>query len=148
MDCEDVTKHLYRQRLLRKKPLHTKSFTQKHRGFYTQSLCTQTLLHTDTFYTQTALHTVTFTHERFSHTDPFTHRRFYTRKLLHTDAFTQTVYTQTLLHKQTLYTQLRQTKSHYSMIAGHSADTQTLFHTNPFTYRQTLTDTRFYTQTL
>ena len=89
MDCEDVTKHLYRQRLLRKKPLHTKSFTQKHRGFYTQSLCTQTLLHTDTFYTQTALHTVTFTHERFSHTDPFTHRRFYTDGL-HTDAFTQT----------------------------------------------------------
>ena len=121
-----------------KTPLQTETSTQKtltHKVFYTK---TQRLLYTK------SLHTDAFTHRHLLHTNGSTHSDFYTRTLFTHRSF----YTQTLLHKQTLYTQLRQTKSHYSMIAGHSADTQTLFHTNPFTYRQTLTDTRFYTQTL
>ena len=63
-----------------------------------------TIEYTQTVYTQTLLHTDRFTHknlytEMLLHTDAFTHRPFYTQTLLHRNILTQRgFYTQTLLH--------------------------------------------------
>ena len=154
--------------------LHTDPFT--HRRFYTQ-----TLLHTDHFYTQTLLHTDPFTHRPFytqtllrdkqswkEHTQPL----FHTDLLLHTDPFNtqtegllhtgtrlftqwftaQAFYTQTLLHKDTLYTQTMTCVLHtdtgpfthrpfYTKTLLHTD----LLHTEPFTHRQMLLHTNTFT---
>ena len=100
MDCEDVTKHLYRQRLLRKKTLtHKVFYTKTQRLLYTKSLHTDAFTHRHLLHTNGSTHSdfytrTLFTHRSFYtqtllHTKTLTHRRFYTDGL-HTDAFTQT----------------------------------------------------------
>ena len=84
------------------------------------------------------------------HTEAFTHRRFYTQTLLHTDAFTHRhLYTQTLLHTGAF------THRHfYTQRLLHTEDcTHRSFYTDPFTQQKLLhtdafTHRRFYTQTL
>ena len=149
-----------------KKPLHTKSFTQKHRGFYTQSLCTQTLLHTDTFYTRRLLHTNGSTHSDFYTRTLFTHRSFYTQTLLHTKTLThRRFYTQTLLHRRFTHRRFYTNKpfthnyakqNHITVWSRDTArthrrfSTRTLLHadrhlqTHAFTHRRCCTRTRLH----
>ena len=76
------------------------------------------------FYTQKLLHTEAFT-QTLLHKEAFTHRRFYTKKLLRTDAFTHRrlhTHTVAFTHKR-VYTQ---THRHFC--------TQKLLHTDAFTH--------------
>ena len=115
--------------------LHTEAFT--HRGFYTQKLLPQTLLHTPVHtdaFTQTLLHTNTFTHTllhtKTLHTDAFTHRPFGTQIFSNTEAFThRLLYTQTdtLTHRR-FYTQALQHKDTFTHRRFYTQRRLTLLH--------------------
>ena len=112
-------------------------------GFYPREwFYTQTLLHTDAFthrnfYTQTLLHTDVFTRCFCTRTHTFTHKRFYTQTLLHTDPFTyRPFYTQTFYTQKLLHTEAFTHRNFY---------TQKLLHTNTFTHRS-FKNKHFHTQ--